>query len=29
VVRKELDKHPKVAVNDKISIDFINEVLFE
>jgi transcription-repair coupling factor (superfamily II helicase) len=22
-------KHPKVAINDKISIDFINEVLFE
>jgi transcription-repair coupling factor (superfamily II helicase) len=26
VTRKELDKHPKVAINDKISIDFINEV---
>ena len=30
VTRKELDKNTlKVAVNDKISIDFINEVLFE
>ena len=30
VTRKELDKNTlKVAVGDKISIDFINEVLFE
>ncbi|MFY8111597.1 MAG: DEAD/DEAH box helicase, partial [Flavobacterium sp.] len=30
VTRKELDKNTlKVAINDKISIDFINEVLFE
>ena len=30
VTRKELNSHTlKVAVNDKISIDFINEVLFE
>lgn len=30
VTRRELDKNTlKVALNDKISIDFINEVLFE
>ncbi|WP_341214971.1 transcription-repair coupling factor [uncultured Wocania sp.] len=30
VTRKELERHTlKVAVNDKISIDFVNEVLFE
>ena len=30
VTRKELERHTlKVSVNDKISIDFVNEVLFE
>ncbi|MFD0834610.1 transcription-repair coupling factor [Mariniflexile aquimaris] len=30
VTRKELERHTlKVAVNDKLSIDFVNEVLFE
>jgi transcription-repair coupling factor (superfamily II helicase) len=29
VVPRDLKKHLKVSVEDKISIDFINEVLFE
>jgi transcription-repair coupling factor (superfamily II helicase) len=29
VTRRDLEKHLKVSVEDKISIDFINEVLFE
>lgn len=30
VTRKELEKHTlKVSVNDKLSIDFVNEILFE